>query len=74
MIFKSPQCLNPTQRSTITWKSGSGRNGSPLGRAHCLVALCQMAGSENTPTSNIILAQQAVFRNTYVYKMHMYVQ
>lgn len=55
-------------------KSGSGRNSSPQGRAHCVVVLSQMVGFENIPTSNIIWAQKAVFRNTYVYKIHTYVQ
>lgn len=39
-------------------KSGSGRNSSPQGRAHCIVVLSQMVGSENTPTSNIIWAEK----------------
>lgn len=42
-----------------------------------MVVQCQMVGAENIHTSNIIKAEQGVFRNIYIYiylfKIYMYI-
>ena len=48
-------------------RAGRGRAGPCQGRAHQGVVHCQMVSSANIRANKVMVSQQVIFRNTYVY-------
>lgn len=58
---QSPQGFSPTQRSISNRGKLRGREvGPPQGKAHHLVAQCQMVSPEHIHTGNIVQIQQVL--------------